>query len=414
MPISTALGTSTSPARAGASPRHATVDPLTGELHLLTFATAPVPAACRACREVALTRTIRSIDDAPGRIRQLELTRDDVVLVADGFVGVTDASRRRHKGHLVRDRHRGAPHRGRVRRTARPSSCTPRAVPRPMDAGPSGGNRPLRGARRDAPQRSRRATGSTRRAQRFLWTVGAGTAHKHDLVTGGHRSHDFGDGRTPGELVFVADPDRSSTEDGGWLVGFVHDDVSTIRPSSSCSTREAIERPAVATVHIPRRVPDGAHGTWVSTRRSADLRGRSRCGRRPLTSTVSSVTTPHPHTSPRSSHARSSGHPVRRRVEPEPPEPVADPRGSRPRPSRHLHRPHHHQRRLAAARGRSQRELRRPAMGGRQLHDRLRRSPAHRRQPRRPVRTPACPRRRSRHLPGRIRRVRHWRHRRRC
>jgi carotenoid cleavage dioxygenase-like enzyme len=101
-------------------------------------------------------------------------------------------------------------------------------------------------------------------AQRFLWTVGVGTAHKHDLLTGGHRWHDFGDGRNPGELVFVADPDRSSTEDGGWLVGFVYEN-SGDRAEFVVLDAEAIERPAVATVHIPRRVPPGARGAWIPT-----------------------------------------------------------------------------------------------------------------------------------------------------
>ena len=98
---------------------------------------------------------------------------------------------------------------------------------------------------------NRRQPGS---AQRFLWTVGAGTAHKHDLLTGGHRCHDFGDGRTPGELVFIADPDRSSTEDGGWLVGFVHDDAGD-QAEFVVLDAEAIERPAVANGAHPTTCP---------------------------------------------------------------------------------------------------------------------------------------------------------------
>src|SRR5687767_13003133 len=63
------------------------VDPHTGELHLLTSASLPSQLHVTVSRG-ALTRTIRSIDDPPSRIRQLELTCDDVVLVAQGFVGV--------------------------------------------------------------------------------------------------------------------------------------------------------------------------------------------------------------------------------------------------------------------------------------------------------------------------------------
>ncbi len=81
------------------------------------------------------------------------------------------------------------------------------------------------------------------------------------------------------------------------------------------------------------------------------------------------------------------------------------PRSPRPRAPGHLHRPHHHQRGAATTGRRPQRELRRPPMGGRQLHDRLRGSPPHRRQSRRPVRTPPCARRGARDLHGRVNRV---------
>jgi 8'-apo-carotenoid 13,14-cleaving dioxygenase len=247
---------------------HSKVDPHTGELHLLTFATFPSQLHVAVSR-AALTRTIRSIDDAPSRIRQLELTRDDVVLVADGFVGVTaragvntraiwfeiDTEARHIAGayahgetvivyatgpSLVRwtlDRRAATAHCEVLDATVHTSATTTRCPP---------GTPP-----------------------RFLWTVGAGTAHKHDLFTGGHRCHDFGDGRTPGDLVFIADPDRSTIEDGGWLVGFVHDDARD-RAEFVVLNAEAIERPAVATVHIPRRVPTGAHGTWISATRPSE------------------------------------------------------------------------------------------------------------------------------------------------
>ena len=68
------------------------------------------------------------------------------------------------------------------------------------------------------------------------------------------RSHDFGDGRNPGELVFVADPDRRSTEDGGWLVGFVHDETRH-EADFVVLDAQAIERPALA---------DGAHPATAS------------------------------------------------------------------------------------------------------------------------------------------------------
>ncbi len=236
------------------------VDPITGELHLLTFAADP--SQLHVCVSPGgLTRAIRSMDNAPSRIRQLELTRDDVVLLADGFVGVTGRSGvaaeatwleidtdARHVA--TADAHGEAilvcatgPSLVRwvVHRRARTVHCevldaTPQASP---------SSNPPPGA-----------------ARRFLWTVGAGAAHKHELPAGTRRSHDFSPGRHPGALVFIADPDRSSAEDGGWLVGFVHDETRN-EADLVVLDAQAIERPAVATVHIPRRIPDGMHGTWI-------------------------------------------------------------------------------------------------------------------------------------------------------
>jgi carotenoid cleavage dioxygenase-like enzyme len=237
----------------------AAVDPHSGELHLLAFAAAPSQLHLTVSRG-ALTRTIRPIDDAPGRIRQLELTRDDVVLMADGYVGVTaraginttatwfeiDTEAR----HIVTASAHGE--------SVIVHATGPSLVRWTLDR---------RAAVRCEvldPTLVRFATSNRRQPgtpQRFLWTVGASAAHKLDLFTGGRRSHAFGDSRTPGELVFVADLDRHDTEDGGWLVGFVHDNEGN-QAELVVLDAEVIERPAVATVHIPRRLPNGAQGTW--------------------------------------------------------------------------------------------------------------------------------------------------------
>lgn len=81
---------------------------------------------------------------------------------------------------------------------------------------------------------------------------------KHDLVTG--TSTDVGYGRrvVAGEAVPVADPDDPS-EDGGWIVNFVHDlddDESTVVVLHAATLDE------VARVHLPRRVPFGFHGSF--------------------------------------------------------------------------------------------------------------------------------------------------------
>jgi carotenoid cleavage dioxygenase len=103
-------------------------------------------------------------------------------------------------------------------------------------------------------------------ARRFLWTVGPDAVHKHDLITGTRRSHDVGAGRHPGQHVFVADPARSATEDGGWLVGLVHD-VARHATDFVVLDAEAIEQPAVAVAPIPHRIHNGGHGAWISAER---------------------------------------------------------------------------------------------------------------------------------------------------
>jgi carotenoid cleavage dioxygenase len=240
---------------------HSKVDPHTGELHLLTSASIGAQLHVTVSRG-ALTRTIRSIADAPSGIRQLELTRDDVVLVADGFTGVTGRAG-------VNTQPKWFETDAEVRHLA--NAYTHGETVIAYTTGPSLVRWTLdrRAATAHAevldPTLHTSATSKRRQpgaVQRFLWTVSAGRAHKHDLFTRGHSSHDFGDGRTPGELVFVADPDRSSPDDGGWLVGFVHDDAGD-QTEFVVLDAEAIERPAIARVHIPRRVPTGASGAWI-------------------------------------------------------------------------------------------------------------------------------------------------------
>lgn len=106
---------------------------------------------------------------------------------------------------------------------------------------------------------------------RYGYTIGVGTdmpyddtrVFKHDFRTGARDVHDFGPGKHPGEFMFVADPDRSDDEDGGWLLGLVHDDA---RDRTSLAVLDAQDVPGepVATVHVPRRIPYGFHGTWLS------------------------------------------------------------------------------------------------------------------------------------------------------
>lgn len=90
---------------------------------------------------------------------------------------------------------------------------------------------------------------------------GETSVFKHDLVAGTRTGFDFGAGNHPGEMVFVADPDRADAEDGGWLMGLVHHDGA----GTSLVVLDAADPAAgpVATVSVPRRVPYGFHGEWI-------------------------------------------------------------------------------------------------------------------------------------------------------
>ena len=98
-----------------------------------------------------------------------------------------------------------------------------------------------------------------------MWTVtaaGGTEVYQHDLRTGDRTAHDLGPGRHPGAMTFVPDPTRLHREDGGWLVGFAHDDNRN-EADLIVLDASAIDHPPVATVAIPRRIPNGLHGTWI-------------------------------------------------------------------------------------------------------------------------------------------------------
>jgi carotenoid cleavage dioxygenase len=234
------------------------LDPLTGDLHLLAHdtPTAPVHVVVPAN---GLTRTVRPLDDAPGPVRDLAPTRDHLVALSDRHIGVGPRSGRGRllwcpapaEGHHIVNAHDVG---GAVvvdiagpsleRWTVRPGAAIDRQV---IDPGCT------RSARIDE-----RWLGGP---QRLVWTVAGGVARRHDLVAGTTRHHEFGPGRCPGELVFVARPERPHGEGAGWLVGFVHDDTSD--RTDLVVIGAELDRPPIAAVRIPRRVPGGGHGTWA-------------------------------------------------------------------------------------------------------------------------------------------------------
>lgn len=84
---------------------------------------------------------------------------------------------------------------------------------------------------------------------------------KHDVLTQSTRAVSFGAGREPSEFVFVPSA-ADAAEDDGVAMGFVYD-RTTDRSDLVLLDAQTLE--AVATVHLPARVPNGFHGNWVPT-----------------------------------------------------------------------------------------------------------------------------------------------------
>ncbi len=110
-------------------------------------------------------------------------------------------------------------------------------------------------------------------ANRFGWAVtgrpgeaasmdAASGVVKYDLSTGSTEFHDFGAGRSTSEAVFVPASDASG-EDEGWVMSYVYDAATD---SSSFCVLDATDITAapVAEVPLPRRVPNGFHGSWFA------------------------------------------------------------------------------------------------------------------------------------------------------
>jgi carotenoid cleavage dioxygenase len=66
-----------------------------------------------------------------------------------------------------------------------------------------------------------------------------------------------------GEAVFVPDPDRSSDEDGGWLMSIVYDAEADTSDFVIVDAQDVRHGP-VASVTLPQRVPFGFHGNWIA------------------------------------------------------------------------------------------------------------------------------------------------------
>jgi carotenoid cleavage dioxygenase len=84
---------------------------------------------------------------------------------------------------------------------------------------------------------------------------------KHDLETGEKRVHRFGAQCYPGEFVFVP-AHADAAEDEGWLIGLVINAGDQTTDLVILDARNFEGEPQ-ASVHIPHRIPPGFHGNWL-------------------------------------------------------------------------------------------------------------------------------------------------------
>ena len=84
---------------------------------------------------------------------------------------------------------------------------------------------------------------------------------KYDLHTGACWEHHLGDAVRGGEPVFASDP-NSDGEDEGWVITIVHNEEKNSSKLIIIDAQDFGADP-VAVVHLPRRVPYGALGSWI-------------------------------------------------------------------------------------------------------------------------------------------------------
>jgi carotenoid cleavage dioxygenase len=100
---------------------------------------------------------------------------------------------------------------------------------------------------------------------RYAVSVADAALVRYDLSNGAAVEHRFaGSGAGgPGEAVFVPSPDGPADEANGWYLAYVYD---AARNSSDLVILDAADfgGEPVARIQLPRRVPYGFHGNWIS------------------------------------------------------------------------------------------------------------------------------------------------------
>ncbi len=89
-----------------------------------------------------------------------------------------------------------------------------------------------------------------------------GTVVRYDLTDGSSEVCDLGPTAHPGEFAFARAGDGAA-EDEGWAMGFVYDAADDASELVVLDASDPAAGP-VARVRMPRRVPFGFHGSWIS------------------------------------------------------------------------------------------------------------------------------------------------------
>ncbi|WP_327141631.1 carotenoid oxygenase family protein [Nocardia sp. NBC_01327] len=90
-----------------------------------------------------------------------------------------------------------------------------------------------------------------------------GALVRYDLLTGASTTHEFGTGRVPAEAAFA--PADENPGGSGYLMTYVYE-AATDRSDLVILDAADLSAPPVASVHLPRRVPYGFHGSWLADR----------------------------------------------------------------------------------------------------------------------------------------------------
>ena len=98
----------------------------------------------------------------------------------------------------------------------------------------------------------------------MMTDANGGRIVKYDRGGGERTFHELGAGWVPGEPLFVPARGAMSEDDGFLLSIVVHQTADASRLLVSSASR--LSDPPIAVVHLPRRVPEGFHGTWIPER----------------------------------------------------------------------------------------------------------------------------------------------------